>query len=135
MYSCRRVSCEKYAHVCSNCIAISGSVISAAICVMFNGIAFGMCAFDAETMWTKSMAPVSVLFVHSTAPPLGRRCSTVPGLVTMKCGLFVAFWGPMGLAIAGSVTNARNSRAEITVNLVFVLVSPPFSRFRNDVKG
>ena len=83
MYSCRRVSCEKYAHVFSNSIASSGLVINAAIWVMFNGIALGMCAFDASIMWTKSSALVSVSFVHSRATSLGSMCSTVPGRVTM----------------------------------------------------
>ena len=83
MYSCRKVSCEKYVHVFSNSSAASGLVINAIMSGSVNGVALGMCAFDASIMWTKSMAPVSVSLVHSRATSLGSMCSTVPGRVIM----------------------------------------------------
>ena len=83
MYSCRRVSCEKYAHVFSDSSAASGLVISAIMSGSVSGVAFGIFAFVASIMWTMSIAPVSVLFVHSMATSLGSMCSTVPGRVTM----------------------------------------------------
>ena len=122
MYSCRRVSCEKYAHVFSDSSAASGLVISAIMSGSVSGVAFGIFAFVASIMWTMSIAPVSVLFVHSRATSLGSMCSTVPGRVTMKCGLFVAFWGPMGFAIAEPIVKTRNSRAKVAASLFFVLV-------------
>lgn len=124
MYSCMKVSCEKYAHVFSDCSAASGLVISAIMSGSVSGVAFGIFAFDASIMWTMSIAPVSVSLVHSMATSLGSMCSTVPGRVTMKCGLFSAFCGPMGFAIAEPIVKTRKSRAKIAVSLLFI-VSPP----------